>query len=271
MYTEEDRYSGHSDDSFGFKFSIFLDNCKRASIPTKAQGLAFPIMLTGLAKDYYYKSCRTYRDIDQLCEVMYKRFETDEQGRLNLLIWETLTLNDTIKKNPNKPIAQCLDILIKQITTIQRNLPMAYHADKILCDKLINACRTNEACKFACYKAGNTLVGIISDLQASITTHEQSRQPTTAYNADTNLDPDPDPDPNPDSNTDVYYIDRRYQGLSRAPPKFKPRYQLQSQHKRQYRQPRDQAKKCLVCHKYGCWSTNHTPAERQEAMSKMKD
>jgi hypothetical protein len=247
-YVDEDRYSGHPDDSFEYKFSIFLDNCERVGIPPEAQNLAFPIMLTNLAKDYYYKSCRNHLTLDQLHEAMQRRFETDEQGRLNLLKWESLTLESVIKKNPDKNTSECLDILIKTMTTIQRNLPSAYHDDKILCDKLINACRTTEACKFACYKAGNTLVGIISDLQASITTHEQTKHPNTIFTFDKNPEPD------------AYFVDRRYKGPSRPP--------RSSQKK--YHQPRDQSKKCLVCKKYGCWSTNHTPTERQQAAAQMK-
>jgi hypothetical protein len=96
-YVDEDRYSGHPDDSFEYKFSIFLDNCERVGIPPEAQNLAFPIMLTNLAKDYYYKSYRTnHLTLDQLHEAMQRRFETDEQGRLNLR--ESLTLEDVIKK-----------------------------------------------------------------------------------------------------------------------------------------------------------------------------
>jgi hypothetical protein len=150
IYADEDRYSGQSDDSFDFKFSIFVSNCVRSGIPMSAQGLAFPTMLTGLAKDYYYKSCQGLHTVEQLCDAIHKRFETEEQGRLNLLNWDTLTLDSTIKKNPEKSTAQCLDILIKQMTTTQRNLPVAYHSDYILRDKLINACRTNKACKHAC-------------------------------------------------------------------------------------------------------------------------
>jgi hypothetical protein len=122
-------------------------------------------MLTGLAKDYYYKSCAQFGyNIEQLCGQIHRRFETDEQGCLNLLKWETFTLENAIKKNLDKTTSQCLNILIQQMTTMQRNLLIAYYADKILCDKLINACRTNKACSFACYKASDTLVGVISDL-----------------------------------------------------------------------------------------------------------
>ena len=203
IYTEEDRYSGQPDDSFDFKFGIFLDNCTKAGVPRQAQSLAFSMMLSGLAKDYYYKACRQKGyNIDQLCEAISKRFETSEQGRLNTLKWETLSLNTISKENPGKTTAQCLDILIKQMTTIQRNLPTAYHDDKIACDKLINACRTNEACRFACYKASNTLTGIISDLQSSIATFEQSK-PLNTYITDP-----PGPDPDPELDPDIYYVDR---------------------------------------------------------------
>lgn len=98
------------------------------------------------------------------------------------------------------------------MTTIQCNLLTVYHDDKIACDKLINACQTNEACRFACYKASNTLTGIISDLQSLITTFEQSKPPN-AYITDP-----PGPDPDPELDPDMYYVDRQYRGPSRLPP-----------------------------------------------------
>ena len=98
--------------------------------------------------------------------------------------------------------------MIKQITTIQYNLPTVYYNDKIACNKLINVYRTNEACCFVCYKASNTLTGIISDLQSSIAIFEQSKPPN-AYITDL-----PDPDPNPELDPDMYYIDRQYRGPS---------------------------------------------------------
>lgn len=257
MYTDEDKYSP-SDDSFGYKLSIFCDNCAKAGVPREAQGQAFSMMLVGLAKDFYYNSCRSIQDIDQLADAICKRFETREQGRLTLLRWNTLSLDEVIRKNPDQPMVTCLNILIKEMTSIRRQLPAAYHTDQILCDQLINACRANYACRFACYKAGDTLTSIISDLQASIATYEQTKRTPDTFTTDPELyESDVD---------DTYYVDRRYRGPSRAPPKPKP---YPTQQRRRY-QSRDQAKKCLVCQRYGCWSTNHTPAERQEAAAKMK-
>jgi Reverse transcriptase (RNA-dependent DNA polymerase) len=267
IYKDEDRYSGQSDDSFDFKLDIFVTNCRRAGIPAEAYELAFPTMLTDLARDYYFKSCRDYRDVEQICEAIRKRFETKEQRRSNILDWEALKLDNVIKEHPDKSTKQCLDILIRQMTVIQRNLPPSYHTDDILCDKLLNACRANKACRNACYKASDTLLGIINDLQSSIKTYEQSRQEAGIYTADNHdLDPvydDGDDDPH------IHFTDRRYRGPSRNPPKFRPRRQFRSPPPPP-RQARDQAKKCIVCFKYGCWSTNHSPAERQEAAKKMK-
>jgi hypothetical protein len=65
MYTDEDKYSG-SDDSFSYKLDIFFDNCAKAGMLREAQGLAFSMMLGGLAKDFYYNSCRSIQGIDQL-------------------------------------------------------------------------------------------------------------------------------------------------------------------------------------------------------------
>jgi hypothetical protein len=85
IYKDEDRYSGQSNDSFDFKLDIFVINCRQAGIPVKAFEIAFPTMLTDLARDYYFKTCRDYRDVKQVCKAIRKRFETKEQRRSNIL------------------------------------------------------------------------------------------------------------------------------------------------------------------------------------------
>ena len=90
------------------------------------------------------------------------------------------------------------------MTTIQYNLLTVYYNDKIAYNKLINVCQTNEAYCFVCYKASNTLIGIISDLQLSITIFEQSK-PLNAYIIDLlDFNPDLKLDPN------IYYINYQY-------------------------------------------------------------
>ena len=94
LYTDEDRYSGQTIDSFEYKLTIFQSKCKKAGIPPSIQHRAFDEMLTGLAKEFYYQSCQGLVEytLGQLCEAIRKRFKTSERGRANLHVWDTLTL-----------------------------------------------------------------------------------------------------------------------------------------------------------------------------------
>ena len=52
IYTDSQKYDGTSD-SFDFKLTIFYDICKRSGLPPNGYMIAFPIMLKGLAQEYY--------------------------------------------------------------------------------------------------------------------------------------------------------------------------------------------------------------------------
>lgn len=68
-----------------------MDCCDCADIPLQPRYLAFPIFLTGLAKDYY-KSCHD-KDLEDLCAAVCGWFET-EKSRFTLLKWESMMLQD---------------------------------------------------------------------------------------------------------------------------------------------------------------------------------
>jgi hypothetical protein len=53
MYIEESKYGGDGD-SFDFKLAIFYNIYRRTNIPYKAKAKAFPIMLKGLALNFFY-------------------------------------------------------------------------------------------------------------------------------------------------------------------------------------------------------------------------
>ncbi|KAF3387984.1 hypothetical protein DPV78_011879 [Talaromyces pinophilus] len=58
IYKEDLKYSG-LEDAFDWKYSIFLDLCRRAGVPMTvyAHRLAFPTMLKGAALAHYYATC----------------------------------------------------------------------------------------------------------------------------------------------------------------------------------------------------------------------
>ena len=53
IYTKKSKYGGDGN-SFDFKLAIFYDIYRHADIPYKAKAKAFPIMLKGLALNFYY-------------------------------------------------------------------------------------------------------------------------------------------------------------------------------------------------------------------------
>ena len=53
MYIEESKYGGNGD-SFNFKLTIFYNIYRRTNILYKAKAKAFPIMLKGLALNFFY-------------------------------------------------------------------------------------------------------------------------------------------------------------------------------------------------------------------------
>ena len=66
LYTDEDRYSGQTIDSFEYKLTIFQSK----------------------SKEFYYQSCQGLVEytLDQLCEAICTRFKTSERRRANLYV-----------------------------------------------------------------------------------------------------------------------------------------------------------------------------------------
>jgi hypothetical protein len=74
MYTDEQKYSGDLD-NFKFKYTIFLNLCKRAEVPKDAYLKAFPTMLKGAALNYYYMNCKLESSLPDLCNNIKQHFE----------------------------------------------------------------------------------------------------------------------------------------------------------------------------------------------------
>jgi hypothetical protein len=80
-----------------------------------------------------------------------------------------MTLQSIIEKNPGKATTENLQILIKDLYHMQKGLDIELQSDRVLYNKIINACQQVSACSFARYRPSPTLAGLIGDLQSSIT------------------------------------------------------------------------------------------------------
>ena len=145
-----------------------------------------------------------------------------------------MTLQSIIEKNPGKATTENLQILIKDLRHMQKGLDIELQSDRVLYNKIINACQQVSACSFACYRPSPTLAGLIGDLQSSITTYELAHK----------------------KEAPTYFVDRKYH----KPGQPNNRFTLRP----------NSRKRCFVCQKEGCWSTKHTPEERQRSRARFK-
>lgn len=229
------KYSGSLDDTFETKFTLFNERCDQADIPHEKRHLAFSAMLSGAALNFYLShvknSCTT---LPEMTSKMRERFITQESVLALTREWESVTLLEYQDKYPNKMLSEVFGILVARLQELQLCLPRSFHSDDLLKNRLLNACTGVEACRLARQKVAPTVMGVIADLQTSISTFNWSALIQ-----------------NPSAN--ALLTDRR-RITQRGGAPWQGR-----------RNNRGKAK-CIVCNKIGCWSTNHTFEERKRAL-----
>ena len=122
-----------------------------------------------------------------------------------------------------------------------------------MCMKLITACHTHPACTFACSNPSFTFSEQICRIRASIMSWEAARGTDLSLGTYTGTPGAYNPD------QEVWYTDRTFQRRPRFPSARRPP-----------QRGRDQPKVCHVCNKLGCWSTNYTLKEQQDARERYR-
>ena len=159
------------------------------------------------------------------------------------------------QENEDKSMIDCLNILVNELRHLQHGLSSELQNETFMQNHLIIECEEVPACQLACYKHSPTLADQITDLHTAINAYEKSHKSGTG--------------------TENFFTDRRYHRGSNNDRKFQPRqsssrvlipYQSRSRPPTNSRK-----KKCFVCGKEGCWSTNHTDKEKDEAMVRFKN
>ncbi|RAL60031.1 hypothetical protein DID88_000657 [Monilinia fructigena] len=126
------------------KLSIFYEITRRAEVPMDMQYKAFPIMLKDSALEFFHANYESLPPtFKELCTYMRNNFEGDEYQRNMLSKWNSIT-QSTKKENKNKPLSECLTIMIKQLRMLQHRLDPAMRQTSHLHNKLILACEDVE-------------------------------------------------------------------------------------------------------------------------------
>jgi hypothetical protein len=242
-YTDDIKY-GSEGDNFGLKLMIFYDICDRVGVPKEAYRKALPVMLKGLALDYYYSDLiNSTFTFEQLCQAIQHHFEDANYRRSTLTEWNTIDLEAIKSQNPDKPISQCFQLLVNKLRTLRHGLTPDLQSDTFMLNKLVLACRSVPACQIACSAPPDNLSALISSLKTSITAYEFSHKNESISN--------------------TFMTDRRYYSNSShrynrdRPPSNRPRFNRST-------------KRCFICKKEGCWSTNHSESEQKQARERFK-
>lgn len=246
MYDDSMKYGGELYDILSAKLAIFKDACRRAGITSTQYAGAFPTMLKGRARDYYYQHICPHGPLplDAMILKMRAKFETQETHHAYLAQWRETTLAKVRADNPSKTTTQCLETLIERLD--QLALALGYSSEEPaggLRMHLLNACQGHPACKLALYSPASTYEGVLAQLRAAISTDEAAES----------------------FKTDINWTDRTYNGNGRQ-----ARY---GGHRRaagaiSQRPGLPQSPKiCYVCGKTGCWSTKHPAAERDRSFA----
>jgi len=158
------------------------------------------------------------------------------------------------QENPTKSPHEALEAMIDKLTLAQRALGPQFQGEIPLHTAVVRACRGQPELEQAMLSIKPTCEALFSDLRAALQV-TIDRQNNAFLN-------------NPH---DAYYTDRRYRshrlrGFPRrgTTPRGSYRGSLtrtQSRESRGY----TNTKKCFVCHKEGCWSSNHPYKDRSRA------
>ena len=272
LYKNEDKF-GRTGDNFTFKPSIFYDKCQLVGLPPDAYLEGASVMLTGQAQTHFYANRESIVSFDDFCQKIRLFFEGPEWERLNLIKWQTVSLADTIAANPTLSTTECLRKMCTEIDKIQRSVNPAYHGPIHLRENIIRACRGHPALAAGLTNPPHETSDMVNLLCSSIINYEAVHKPTLTGNymqSDNNGEDD-----------ETFFTDRQYRrdGPMRGRYRGAP-YTLQgasytprTPSSRPSSQPGtfQRTKKCFVCGKVGCWSTNHTQRERDNSKKKIGD
>ena len=214
-------------------------------------------MLSGQAQTYYYANRDNASTFDQFCINMQLFFEGPKWQCLNLTKWQTISLTDMISTNPTLSTTKCLRKLCTELDTIQKSVDPTYHGTVHLKENIIQACKGYPALAADLTNPPGDTSGLVNNLYISTVNYEAIYKPVQRSYLHKN------------KNNELYFTDCQYwRGGFRSHGQG---YNKFGNISRAMPQPSSQRKKCFVCGKDGCWSTNHLQQERDNSKKRFRN
>ena len=250
LWDNSNKYTGNAYDLLDDKIKVFFSICWQVEIQEEQFHAVFPRILTGRAETFYIQVVERDDSFASAYMAIKNHFDHDVHHQHYYTDWTTTTFARTRAENQDKGLHEILQILLDKLQLCQRALGKNFEGEDALRTTVINACRGVPELEMALFKPATICEGLFSDLRSAVETH-LARQHTAQMVTE-----------------NQYYVDRRYNSNSRNRGRGGARGAYrggeQRDDNRRGFKPRWR-KKCFVCQKEGCWSTNHTDEERKAA------
>ncbi len=119
---------------------------------------------------------------DDFCREIRLFFEGPKWERLNLIKWQTVSLDDTIAVNLTLSTTECLRKMCTEIDKIQRSINPAYHGPLYLRENIIGAFRRHPALAAGLTNPPLKTSNMVNSLFNSIINYEAVHKPTSTEN-----------------------------------------------------------------------------------------
>lgn len=299
----KEKYDGKPYNLLELKMMPFFNLCRTMKIRTPGYHSVFPYILTGQAEDYYLAYLTAANSFREIYDTIKEHFEHDVNKAQYHSDWRTTRfLNLMAKKKEEETPMDILNTMLDKLMICQKALGQDFRGEAILREQVRGAVTGVREFEYALQKPDMTCEGFFSELRTSLATVlNRTHGPAQLHLTDTAYTWD-DIDFDTMAAGGVFVVDRKFLGnrggrggnFQRAPRggygrqsnwqarqgqqggqnggqgRFPARNGFDNTRKYHYRDNdhhshRDWKYRCFVCGKEGCWSSNHSQAERLAA------
>ncbi len=235
---------------------IFFNKCRRVELSSHAYMKEASFMLAKRALSHFYDNQYENITFDKFCIDMKKFFEEWEWKRFNLIKWQFIHIDNVIVVNSNLFLTECFQKLCIDLNDVQKELNFDYHDSSHMREILIRACRDHSILLIELHDSSSKFSDLINFLYINIVNYESVNKKNNTYLQSIDII-----DFIHDHAHDHNFIDRQYHrefDNNRDNRKFlinsrsRDRFSIRV------------SKKCFVCDKFNCWSTNHIEKKRDD-------
>ncbi|KAI1465558.1 uncharacterized protein F4812DRAFT_436635 [Daldinia caldariorum] len=172
-HNDEYKFGGDKYDFLDEKLKVFKHHCHKAGVCEYQWDDAIFVMLKGRALQYYYDHLVTRNGdrkytFNEMIKMMEDFFYTFENYQTYFMDQHTTTIYSVQAENPNKNLADCVEILIEKVQRIHKGISIhSGHNGLLLMGNILFAVQGHRAFDRVLIRPSEKFDGICLDLRAA--------------------------------------------------------------------------------------------------------